>query len=365
MKSLHIISEEFSAETLVARNKVEDFTSGSQLIVHETQEALFFKNGQALDLFGPGRHTLTTANMPLLSRIFGKLFGGNTPFPCEVYYINKVNVLDLQWGTDAPIVIEDPKYHIIVNVRAYGQTGVRVSDSRRLVLKLVGQLADYDVQTVKRAIKGMMVSSVKESISQAIVEEGISILDITSHLSRLEEKILAKVNARIETFGIMLLGFSIGGINGDPEDLVKLRQVKEKRLEARSRSEDELYDMSIKGYTYHEQRKYDVLEEAAKNNGGASGGFMGLGIGLGMGAGVGREVGNMMNYGMAAQPSTPAVQSKVCPNCQTAAPADAKFCQNCGNKFVAPTPKFCPQCGSACPEGSRFCPSCGHNLIGG
>ena len=361
--NLSIVAEEFSADTLVVRSKVEDFNTGSQLIVHESQEALFFKNGQALDLFGPGRHTLTTANMPLLSRIFGGLFGGKTPFPCEVYFVNKVSVLDLQWGTDSAVVKQDPLYGIIVNVRANGQTGVRVSDARKLVIKLVGQLQSFDVQNVKRKIKTMIVSSVKEAISRAIDEEHISILEMNSHLSSLETRILNMVNARIAEYGITLVSFALSGILCDPEDLVKLRQVKERRLESRSRSEDELYDMSIKGYTYHEQRKFDVLEEAAKNKG-TGGNFMGLGIGLGMGAGVSREVGNMMNSGMSAQGTPGNAQARICPSCHSVAPADARFCQSCGNKLEPPTPKFCPQCGSPCPEGSRFCPSCGHNISG-
>ena len=366
--ALNILSEEFTDQTLVVRNKIEDFISGSQLIVHESQEALFFKNGQALDLFGPGRHTLTTANLPILKRIFGNLFGGNTPFPCEVYFINKVNVLDMPWGTPAPpMVVRDPEYGIPVKIRACGQTGVRVSDSRRLLIKLVGQLSDFSVESVKRCIKGMMISSIKESISQAFTEDKINVLEITSYLSAIEEKILAKVNARVEGFGISLNSFAITAIEPDEADLAVLKEATNDSLKSRLRTKDKKFDMNEIGYSYHDERKFDVLEEAAKNTGGASG-FMGLGIGLGMGSGVGREVGNIMNFGMSGQTQAPQAQqpaagARICPSCQNPVPQDAKFCQSCGNKMEAPTPKFCPQCGNPCAEGTRFCSSCGYNLL--
>ena len=131
MAQLHVIEQEMTNDQLVVRHHVEDFNAKSQLIVYESQEALFYKNGQALDLFPSGRHELTSENVPLLKRIFGGLFGGKTPLPCDVYFINKVNVLDVIWGTDSPIELEDPKYHLLVRVRANGQTGIRVKDSRR------------------------------------------------------------------------------------------------------------------------------------------------------------------------------------------------------------------------------------------
>ena len=391
MASLNIISEEFTDQTLVVRNRIENFISGSQLMVHESQEALFFKNGQALDLFGPGRHTLTTANMPLLGKIFGKIFGGNTPFPCEVYFINKVNVLDMPWGTPAPpMVVRDPEFGIPVKIRACGQTGVRVSDARRLLVKLVGQLSEFDVESVKRCIRGMMVSSIKESISQAFTEDRVSVLEITSHLSRLEEKIMAKVNAKVETFGISINSFAITAIEPDENDLSVLKQATNDSLKSRMHTKDKQFDMQQIGYSYQDKRKFDVLEEAAKNTG-TAGGFMGLGMGLGMGAGVGREFGGMMNFGMSSQqkpqqapakacPSCGAPlaqdakfcqgcgykvqeEGKICPTCQNPVAADAKFCPHCGGKVESSTPKFCPNCGKPTQEGMRFCAECGCNLL--
>ena len=111
---LDVIKYEGDNETLVHKSYIEDFNSKSQLIVNEAQEAIFYKDGQALDLFGSGRHSLNTNNLPVIKRIFGAIFGGKTPFSCEVFFINKITRLDIIWGTDTPIQLEDPKYHLLV-----------------------------------------------------------------------------------------------------------------------------------------------------------------------------------------------------------------------------------------------------------
>lgn len=144
---LSVIKCETDNFQLVTKSTIENFNAKSQLVVNESQEALFYKDGQALDLFASGRHSLDTENLPFLKRIFGKIFGGTTPFTCEVFFINKVSVMDIPWGTDSPIVLEDPKYHLIVGVRANGQTGIRVKDSRKFVVKVVGQLREYTGET--------------------------------------------------------------------------------------------------------------------------------------------------------------------------------------------------------------------------
>lgn len=113
------------SQWLIHKCPSEQFVLGSQLIVNQGQEALFFKGGEALDLFGPGTHTLSTGNLPILDKLVNLPFGGKTPFSAEVYYINKTANLDMKWGTSTPIPLEDPKYGLILNVGARGQYGIQ------------------------------------------------------------------------------------------------------------------------------------------------------------------------------------------------------------------------------------------------
>lgn len=370
---LSLISSELDNSTLVAKNHIEDFNAKSQLVVYESQEALFFKDGQALDLFGPGRHTLNSDNVPLLKKMFSALFGGKTPFPCEVFFINKVCVLDLLWGTDTPIVIEDPKYGLIVNVRANGQAGISVYDSRRFVVKVVGQLPEFKVDSVRRSIKGMLMSAIKETIAKVIVEQGISVLEITTKLSAISNAVTEKINQRLADIGVSVNHFAINSILGDDSDIAKLREAKAKRMEVMNEAEAEAFKMTlmsearakaraIEGYTYQDERRFDVLEGAAKNEGGAST-FMSMGVGLGVGAGLGRDIGNMYN---SSAPVTsvgqPTQAVRTCAKCQTQIAAGAKFCFGCGSPVEQPTQFFCPQCGNKCPEGAIFCSSCGNKI---
>lgn len=373
MSVLQLIEQEMTNDQLVVRSHIEDFNAKSQLIVYESQEALFYKNGQALDLFGPGRHTLSSENVPLLKRFFSHLFGGKTPFPCDVYYINKVNVLDIIWGTDSPIQLEDPKYPMLVSVRANGQTGVRIKDSRRFVVGVVGQLKEFTVDAVRRGIKGMMMAAIKENIAIAIIEKKISILEVATRTSELSAVIQDKVNAAIEDLGIELVHFTLSAVMASDGDLDELKAYKKTMMSTeadmyreRRQSETRAYARATEGYTYHDERRFDVMEGAAKNEGGASGSFVGMGVGLGMGAGVGREMGNM--YAGIMQPAAPApalaqpaaTGEKVCPSCGSPVAAGAKFCANCGQ--AQPQTKFCPECGTRCEPGSKFCMNCGTKL---
>ena len=126
------------SQWLIYKCPSEQFVLGSQLIVNQGQEALFFKGGEALDLFGPGTHTLSTGNLPILNKLVNLPFGGKTPFSAEIYYINKTANLDMKWGTSTPIPLEDPKYGLILNVGARGQYGITITDSRLFVSKIIG-----------------------------------------------------------------------------------------------------------------------------------------------------------------------------------------------------------------------------------
>ena len=135
-----IIKYEGDNSTFIWKHPCEDFNSLTQLIVHESQEAIFFMNGEALDLFGAGRHTLETQNIPVIGKMFSKNTGGNTPFHCEVYFINKTIQMAIKWGTDSKVRFLDPNWGIPLEIGACGEMNLAVSDSRKLLLKLVGTM---------------------------------------------------------------------------------------------------------------------------------------------------------------------------------------------------------------------------------
>ena len=372
MANLTIVSQEMHGSELVIRQRLEDLTTKSQVIVYESQEAIFFKNGQALDLFGPGRHELTTENLPLLKRAFSALFGGSTPFPCDVFFINKASFLDFIWGTDSPIDLADPKYSMLVGVRANGQTAIRISDARRFIVKISGMLSEYSIDTLKKTIKGLMMAPIKECIAQAIIEQGISILEITPQLTAISERVQAKLNERIEAFGIAIENFNVNAILASEGDLDALKKAKADMLAGMNAADIEAYKMerlsraraaarAAEGYTYQEERRFDVLEGAAKNEG-ASGGLVSMGVGLGVGAGVAREVGTMaasVTNPVAEPAAAPAAAT--CADCGAAVPAGAKFCPGCGKP--RPANRFCPECGAKAAEGAKFCAECGTKLV--
>lgn len=366
---LDVIKCETTNNVLVTKSSIENFNTKSQLIVNEAQEALFYKDGHALDLFGAGRHSLTTDNLPFLKKLFGAIFGGKNAFTCEVFFINKVSVLDILWGTDSPIMLEDPKYNLIVNVKANGQTGIRVADSRRFVVKVVGQLHEFTVESVRRSIKGLMMTAIKEVIASTIIEHNVSILEITTKLSELSSAMQKKLNLALEDLGLEAVHFYVGGIFADEGDLDKLRLAKEKMLEVKTDTELEAYKLrvlsearararEVEGYTYQEERKYDVLESAAENSG-TAGGMIGAGMGLGMGLGVMDETRRMATGNLSEKPApAPASDAtRACPSCGAQVPAQSKFCPECGTPM--PQAKFCAECGNKLAPGAKFCPECG------
>ena len=189
MKVFDVIKYEGTNDVFVWKFPGEDFNTLSQLIVHESQEAVFFKDGKALDLFGAGRYTLHTQNIPLIRRMINLPFNGESPFHCEVYFINRAVSLDVNWGTESAIPIQDPLYKIILPVRANGQFGVRVSDSRKLLINLVGTISQFDQSTLKKYFKGILLTNIKDFIAAQFVKNQVSFLEIHSHLKTISEGI--------------------------------------------------------------------------------------------------------------------------------------------------------------------------------
>ncbi len=148
MAIIEVIKYDGGADVFAWKYPSDELGTWTQLIVNESQEAILFKGGKALDVFGSGRHTLSTANIPLLNKIINLPFGGRSPFTAEVWFINKIFSLDIKWGTATPIQIQDPKYGVFVPVRSNGMFGIQIEDSKKFITKLVGTMKIFDKQNI-------------------------------------------------------------------------------------------------------------------------------------------------------------------------------------------------------------------------
>ena len=160
MALLDIIKYEGDNSTFIWKHPREDFNTTSQLIVHESQEAVFFANGQALDLFRAGRHTLETRNIPLLRHIINIPTGGQSPFHCEVYFINKTEQMAIRWGTDSRVQYIEPTYKFPLSIGASGEMTISVQDSKKLLTKLVGAEESLDRQALVSYFRAVLMTKI-------------------------------------------------------------------------------------------------------------------------------------------------------------------------------------------------------------
>lgn len=218
---------------LIYKYPEEDFVYGSQLVVNQGQEALFFKGGKALDLFGPGTHTLNTGNLPLLNKLVNLPFGGDTPFTAEIYYVNKTSKLNMNWGTQNPFPVEDPKYGILLSIRSHGTYGLRIDDTRRFVAEVVGVVplgATVTYEFVAAYFSGLLVSKIKNVISAYMIRRKISFLEVTGYLDEISEDCKNAVKDEFKRFGAEVINFYVETIIPPKSDYEKLREYKEKCL---------------------------------------------------------------------------------------------------------------------------------------
>ncbi len=274
----------------------DDLKIGTQLVVYPSQTAFFVKGGTICDAFTAGTHTIKTENIPILNKIINLPFGGDSPFTAEVWFVNGIAKLDMPWGTPQPIQIEDPKYKIIVPVRAHGQYGLRVSDPRIFLEILVGNMQSFTTDKVDQYYKGKIITCLNAIIAQQIIEKQVSVLDINTQLMSLSNECNALLNQQLAKYGVEVIEFSIMSINvpQDDESVIRLKEAKD--LAAR---------LTITGRdVYQMERSFDVLEKAAANEG-AGGQMAAMGAGLGAGLGVGNAIGNMAGDMMNTNPCPP------------------------------------------------------------
>lgn len=261
----------------------QELATWTQLVVNESQEAFVVRGGVYDGPFGAGRHTLSTENLPGLRGILGLPFGGRSPFTAEVWFVNRLTNLDVRWGTPDAIQLQDPKFGVMVPVRAFGQYGIRISDSKRFLLKLVGTVSGFDVDTLADYFRGVFITRIKTGIANQIIKQGQSILEVSTQLDALSEGLKKALDSEVTDYGVSLAQFNIHSINV-PEDDPAVRSLKA-ALAKRA-------EMGIVGFTYQQERSFDVMQTAAGNEG-TSGGLMGAGVGLGMGMAAGPAMGQV------------------------------------------------------------------------
>lgn len=385
MAIAEVIKFEGPQDALVWKFPIEDFNATSQLIVDETHEALLVVNGNAADLFTAGRRTLSVSNIPIARNLIEIPSGGNSPFPCKVFFINKVHAMDLLWGTQGPIALEDPLYDIFMHVMANGSMSISVENSRKFMLKIVGfrdRLAPDDLIS---KFRGIISSHVKDCISKIMINGMLSYFMMNANLFELSGVIKERLDKIFEGYGVKIQFFNIETIEVPESDYKKVSEAKERRT-----------SRLIEGYTWQEERQMIIAEKFAGNEGtmggvgGAVGGFM---MGGAMGgsiveiargalnseniptenppkdaAGTGSHVGSgptsidVSEFFKPKSNDATGASSGKCSKCGSELPENAKFCPNCGERVPADDDTvICPDCGKRVPR-AKFCSECGHKF---
>jgi membrane protease subunit (stomatin/prohibitin family) len=302
---------------------------GSQLVVQESQEAVLFRDGRALDVFGPGRHTLSTLNIPLLSKLINLPFGGTSPFRVAVVFVNKRTFIDQKWGTREPVAFRDSELGL-VRLRAFGTYAIRVKDSQLFVNTVVGSQGRFGTAQIADFYRDIIVSRLNDLMGETMK----SILDLPSVYDELGAAAKARITEDFSKYGIDLTDFYVGAIT-PPEEV-------QKRI-------DERASMGALGNLdqYMKYKAAQALGDAAKNESGVAGAGIGLGLGAGLGAMLPGMIQNAMQSGAsqgAAGAAGPAAAGGAAAGGAAAAASGAKFCSECGTA-VTPAAKFCGQCG--------------------
>jgi len=282
---------------LVWKFPSEDLTLGSQLIVNQSQEAVFVKSGQVVDVFGGGTHTLSTGNLPLLSGIVNFAFGGKTPFTAEVWYVNKTVKRDMKWGTKAPLQIFDVGVNMPVNVRSFGSWGFRIDNSRSFINQLIGTQMIAMADKIEDYFEGEILQKLNTAISKTCIEKRIPILHISAKLSEIAKEVENEITPEFSRFGIEIINFNVQSITIPTDEMQKLQQVYAKKME-----------VDVLGQSYQMVNSFETAKIAAANESGAAGGMLAGGLGLGMGLGGGMVAGQQIAQNFNTQPQQPSQQ---------------------------------------------------------
>ncbi|CAN5583308.1 hypothetical protein BH24ACI3_BH24ACI3_09500 [soil metagenome] len=327
-----------SKDTLLYRFPVyqQEIKNGAQLIVRESQAAVFVFEGQVADVFVPGRYTVEGGNTPILSKLGAWKHGFNSPIKAEVYFVNTKQFTDMKWGTSNPVMLRDDDFGI-VRLRAFGAYSLRVADPAGFIREIAGTNAHFQTEDIDGQLKRAIVTE----FSDALGELKIPALDLAAQYKEIGEAIRAKINEDFNSWGLEVTKFYVENISLPPE------------VEA---AMDKRASMGALGnvQTYAQFQAADAMRDAAQNEGGGAG----LGAGLGAGFAVGGQMANAFGANQPGGSGGGTAAVIACPSCGKQNTTGAKFCADCGGKMeVSQVP--CVKCGASLREGAKFCSECG------
>lgn len=314
-----------------------DFKLGAQLIVRDSQMAIFFKDGHAADSFTTGRHTLSTLNVPILTRLLAFPFGFNSPFRAEAYFINLKVFTDLKWGTKHPVTFKDSKLGLI-RLRGHGAFTMKIKEPVLFLNSIVGRQARYTSTEIQDYLRDVIIARMNDMLGEKLD----TILDLPSIYTELATEFKESVSNEFDKYGLELVDFYIASIT-PPDEVSKI-------IDQRSGMEA-VGDLD------------NFLKfEMAKGFGGTSGAGS-AGANMGMAAGVGLMVPAMMSKVFSPEQTElkrEPVATVTCPKCHTDTPEQSRFCYRCGHQMVVQN--NCPSCKNSLPSEAKFCFECGYKL---
>lgn len=344
-----------------------NLTTYTQLVVQESQEAVLFSKGQIVGKFGPGKHTLSTENLPVLNKLYGIPFGGKNPFTAEVWFVNKVQTFSIDWAIDR-MNIHDADYNTQLPLVASGQYGLKIKEAEKFLVKVVGTRNEFTQEDMTEQFRGEFSTKTKSTIVQYMLQHRIGLKQISAYLDTISEYLRKAMNPFWDDLGLDLTKFYVSTIEID-DSTDDGRRIKD----AISRQSS----MSITGHTWQQEQMFGTANNAIEGFGSGNGGLIGGLMAIGMMNGMGGNMGTGMmqpqynqptfggNQGMDIGPQ-PAGQPRqqvnmvYCSNCAKKYPDTMKFCPYCGDPYNP-----CPQCGTDNDIHARRCVSCGAYLQGG
>jgi len=282
MAVFDVIQFEGNPSAVVWQSPYTDFHYGSQLIVDENHYAVLLIEGLT-EVFGPGPHTLETQNYPFLEKIQQMFTGGKTAFPCKVYFINKVQTMDMLWGTDSKLQVMDPVYGLLLNLRLHGNLSYCVGDTpidvKKLMEKFSGFVTNFGSDQVLKNMRGIISARVSDTVAKFFATSGVDIFTANAHLLELSEAIEKPLSEKFAEYGLKLTQFFMETITTDQDDTQEFKEARSKAMRTITDAQAAAASRAIQGFTWQEQRQMDTLQTLAGNQG-TPGTFMGGMLGL-------------------------------------------------------------------------------------